>query len=72
VDADEPPDSRRAVESLREENPQWLILFGSWTRELVAFPLFPAPVGAWVAAKDVYALTRQMRQAEQRYGYQSL
>lgn len=63
------PDGRAAARRLQEQNPHWLVLFGSWTGELVAFPLFRAPPGAWVAAKDEATLTRQMRLAEDRYGY---
>jgi len=70
VNADAPVDGPQAAEVLQEQNPQWLVLFGSWTRDLVAFPLFRAPPGAYAAAKDAESLTQRMRQVERQYGYQ--
>lgn len=71
MNADDPPDGPQAAERLQDENPQWLVLYGSWTRELVAFALFGAPPGTWVAAKDAETLVRRMRQTERQYGYES-
>lgn len=69
MNADDPPGGPQAAESLQDENPQWLVLYGSWTRELVAFALFSAPPGCFVAAKDAETLVRRMRQTERQYGY---
>lgn len=72
VTAEEYPSGPAAARRMQDQNPHWLVLFGSWTDELVAFPLFRAPPGSWIAAKDAATLARLMRFAEGRYGYRHL
>lgn len=57
-------DATDTATRLQEQNPGWLILFGSWTRQYIAFPLFPAPYGSYVAARDPRELARGMRLVE--------
>lgn len=56
---------RREAERLERDNPRWIILFGIYTRELVAFPRFPVPRGTIVAARHPDALPARLRAVEQ-------
>lgn len=44
--------------------PRWFIMWGAYTRELWAFPMFNAPVGTIVHSDDPGDLTRMMRAVE--------
>ena len=59
-------DGQRTAARLEEQNPCWMIIFGSYTREYVAFPLFGAP-GCFVAATEARELARHMRHIEITY-----
>ena len=54
---------QRAVR-IEERNVGWLVVFGAYTREFVAFPRPAIPVSGWLASQDPGALVRLMRQAE--------
>jgi hypothetical protein len=65
-------DTGRAVqvaERLELDNPDWVIMYGSYTREFVAFPVYPdAPDNSYCSAKDPAALDDHIREAERRHG----
>ncbi len=65
-------DKGRAVqvaERLEEDNPDWVIMYGSYSREFVAFPVYPdAPDNSYCSAKDPSALDDHIRETERRHG----
>ena len=65
-------DTGRAVqvaERLEEDNPDWVIMYGSYSREYVAFPVYPdAPDNSYCSAKDPTALDDHIRETERRHG----
>jgi hypothetical protein len=63
---DEPCDERRAAAELERAHPGFVIVWGSFSRQFVAFPLF-GPPGTHFSAANPRDLERLMGQAEQRY-----
>jgi hypothetical protein len=65
-------DTGRAVqvaERLEENNPDWVIMYGSYSREFVAFPVYlDAPDNSYCSAKDPAALGDHIRATERRHG----
>jgi hypothetical protein len=57
-------EERRTAALLEQQNPGWMIIFGSYTRQYVAFPLFATPLGSYVSATESRELTRRMRHVE--------
>ncbi|HLI36722.1 MAG TPA: hypothetical protein VKV80_05185 [Streptosporangiaceae bacterium] len=55
---------RETARRIEEEQPRWMVVFGVYTRQYVAFPLFHAPPGTILADTDPETLTRRMRAAE--------
>jgi hypothetical protein len=55
---------RRMAGQLEEENPSWIVVFGVYTREFVAFPRFDVPRGTVIAARYPHALPPRMRRIE--------
>ena len=55
---------RRIAGQMEEDNPSWIVVFGVYTRQFVAFPRFYAP-GTVVTACYPDALPPRMRRAEQ-------
>jgi hypothetical protein len=51
---------------LARDFPDWLVVWGVYTRQYVAFPLFDAPRGTILAARDPSALAARLQQAEWR------
>lgn len=66
----EPPgdvaEMKRVAQRLEKENPRWIVLFGDYSRQFVAFPRFPTPMGTIVAARYPDALPAWMRAVESR------
>lgn len=59
----------RVAERLEEDNPDWVIIYGSYSREFVAFPVYPdAPDNCYCSAKDPAALHSHIRDTERRHG----
>lgn len=56
--------AREAAERTERENPGWIVVFGSFTKEFVCFPLFPAPEGTMIVALYPAALPARMRDVE--------
>jgi hypothetical protein len=65
-------DAGRAVqvaERLEVDNPDWVIMYGSYSREYVAFPVYPdAPDNSYCSAKDPAQLDDHIRETERRHG----
>jgi hypothetical protein len=54
----------RIAEQMEEENPAWIVVFGVYTGQFVAFPRFDAPTVPYIAAPYPAALMPHMRAAE--------
>jgi len=54
----------QTAQSIQQANPGWLVIWGVYTRQYVAFPLFRAPTGYIVASGNPDTLVQRMRQAE--------
>lgn len=57
-------ESREKAREIQQQQPGWLVLFGTYTKEYVAFPLFDAPPGTILAAFYPPALIHRMQQTE--------
>jgi len=57
---------RETARRLEHDNPGWIVVFGVYTRQFVAFPRFPAPPRTIVAAVYPVALPGRMREVESR------
>jgi hypothetical protein len=55
---------RQTAQRIERELPGWIVLWGCYTRQFVAFPLFPAAPGTVVAASYPEALIARMEQIE--------
>jgi|SRR5450755_4719167 hypothetical protein len=58
---------REMARGIEEKSPHWLVVWGTYTRQFVAFPLFDAPRGTILAAGYPDALTGRIREAERRF-----
>jgi hypothetical protein len=56
--------SREAAERTERDNPAWIVLFGSFTKQFVCFPRFPAPAGTIITATYPDAIPPRMRKIE--------
>jgi hypothetical protein len=60
----------RAAERLEADNPDWMVMYGSYSREFVAFPVYPdAQDNSYCSAKDPAALDGRIRETERRHGH---
>jgi hypothetical protein len=50
-----------------KENPNWMVLFGVYSKQFVGFPLFSVPPGTMVIAQYPGALPRRFREIENAY-----
>jgi hypothetical protein len=64
------PDERRAAALIARHSPQWVVIWGTATREFWAFPVFQVPAGTIAHHGDPATLTRQMRQIQTAVAYQ--
>jgi hypothetical protein len=55
---------QRVAERLESDNPSWLVMFGVYSRQFVAFPRFAAPEGTVIVAGYPGALPERMRRVE--------
>lgn len=60
-------DCRTTAEQINEIRPQWLVVWGSYTRRFWAFPLFEMRPRMLVHAGYPDALVPRMDEAERRY-----
>ena len=61
-------DHQEQAARLDRDNPQWLIVWGTFSLEFVAFPLFCVPDGIVLRSRSAPELLRRMRQTEEIYG----
>jgi hypothetical protein len=52
------------AQAIEQGHPNWLVVWGSFTRQYVAFPLFHAPAGMMVCSAEPKALCHRMSYAE--------
>ncbi len=57
---------KRMAGQMEEDNPRWIVLFGEYSRQFVAFPRFKVRSGTVVAACYAKALPPRMRAVEER------
>lgn len=63
-DHDEPREIARQIE---QQQPGWIVIYGIYSREYVAFPLFPASAGTILTATYPPALAEHMQAAERMF-----
>ena len=61
-------DHQEQAARLDRDNPQWLIVWGTFSHEFVAFPLFRVPQGIVLCCRSGPELVRRMRQTEEICG----
>ena len=60
--------SRRAkAEDIQHDHPRWLVVYGVYTHQYVAFPRFDAPTGTILSAAKPGELVRQLQRTEARF-----
>lgn len=57
---------RQIAAQLQRDNPRWFIMWGCHSRRFWAFPLFSAPPGTMIAARDAEKLLAMMHAPEPR------
>jgi hypothetical protein len=62
----EAAEMRRIAEQIAEEHPLWIVMFGDFTKQFVAFPRFPVPRGTVIAVSYPGAVPGRMRAIEER------
>jgi hypothetical protein len=61
------------AERLEAANPDWMVMYGSYSREFVAFPVYPdARDNSFCTAKDPAVLDGHIRETERRDGHMRL
>lgn len=58
--------NRAEAERIERENPEWIVVFGIYTRQFICFPKFNAPRGTVLVAPHPAVLPVLMRNAEPR------
>ena len=61
-----PATAREAAHAIEQQPPGWMVLYGLYSHQFVAFPLFPAPRGTILTAAYPPALITRIQQAEQQ------
>jgi hypothetical protein len=56
--------AHQAAERTERENPGWIVIFGSFTKQFVCFPRFAAPAGTIITALYPDAIPPRMRVIE--------
>jgi hypothetical protein len=64
------PDQRRTAARIAQHSPQWVVIWGTATREFWAFPVFQVPAGTIARHRDPAVVIRQMRQIQTAVAYQ--
>jgi hypothetical protein len=59
---------REIARTIEERLPDWIVVWGVYTRQFVAFPLFDAPRGTILTASYPDALVGRARDVERRLG----
>ena len=63
-----PEDHAEQAARLDRENPEWIVVWGTFSHQFVAFPLFRVPPGTVLCNRSEPELVRRMRQTETIYG----
>ena len=63
-----PENHAEQASKLDQENPRWIVLWGIFSHQYVAFPLFLVPPGTVLCFRSEPELLRRMRQTETIYG----
>lgn len=58
---------RDAAIGLERDHPRWLVVYGAYTRQYVAFPRFDAPRGTVLSHAKPGELVREMQKTEARF-----
>jgi hypothetical protein len=56
-------DCREIARQAERDHPRWIVIFGAFSRQYVAFPRFPAE-RSWLQSRDPEELARKMDEAE--------
>ncbi len=56
--------NRETARQIELQRPGWMVLWGVYSKQYVAFPLFPAPPGTILTARYSPALAARMAAAE--------
>lgn len=62
--ADDEQQRREAADEIQRDHARWIVLYGTYTRQYVAFPLFGAPPGTVLSHAQPGELVRKMQEAE--------
>lgn len=57
-------DRYETAQAIQQAHPDWLVMWGVYTRQYVAFPLFRAPAGSIVQSANPDKLVQRIQQAE--------
>lgn len=60
-------DGYATAEQLQAQRPQWMILYGPYTRQFVAWPLFPVTRSVIITVRYPDALIARLDRAEHAY-----
>jgi hypothetical protein len=66
MSGDEHEANREAARQIELQRPGWMVVWGVYSKQYVAFPLFAAPAGTIVAAAYPPALESRMQAVELR------
>jgi len=66
MDAIESRPEARMAERIMEVFPHWLVMWGAYSRQFWAYPLFDVPAGTIVRAADASTLAGMMRRLQRR------
>jgi hypothetical protein len=58
--------NRETARQIELQRPGWMVLWGAYSKQYVAFPLFAAPAGTILTARYAPALASRMQAAERR------
>jgi hypothetical protein len=64
--ADDHEANRETARQLESQRPGWMVLWGVYSKQYVAFPLSAAPAGTILTARYAPALAPRMAAAERR------
>lgn len=56
---------QETAERIQRDNPHWLVVWGVYARQYVAFPLFDAPPGTVLYGRDPGELVSRIRDTKQ-------
>ena len=66
MEASDARDMGQIAVRLEAENPLWIVVFGSYSRQFVAFPRFDVPFPVFLASHSPAALAERMGVVEAR------